>query len=525
MNVIFFCRRGYLCKRKQKHATPNKYSDRPDIENSVENSEYAEIGFVPDVPNMEPNYDQVYEPKDKKVIHEANGHTYQNVGNKDKVAGKQPKSLKSPLGKIKTHTDRLISFFRKQTENDFPQVSKRERENSAGSYDHLRPVSATSGVHVEITPPIDEQNKHTYSHTSDESVKKHVALNQANDKSNKNVKVSPKIGKIEKRTDIPDEEINAFHVGDAYIEFQFGAVDENHPNLVKCPKGDDESKRPAPPTRPPPSPRSAAKPDKTPTPKPSPNQTRQGLAVQNETRPKSPNCLSPNYTSDSPSYDYAAGMHVRPRSASPRSDNSDASSEHSYKILEPEQHQEVYDYADVSDDDVANGTEGYTSGSLYEDVDKNLRAESVRKHKSAPMDSNEYLEPVTSRSRTSSSPDESTDSNVQSKKPKSVASLFKRELKEKAEKKKYNGSKDVDSSNCSKEVNKAVDDSSKMVKSDNVDTKDYQKVDEVKGVLKMARLFESKDNSDSDTSRQSSPRDLQFTNNPNANKKKSSSNA
>ncbi|XP_060556522.1 uncharacterized protein LOC132717134 [Ruditapes philippinarum] len=511
-------RRGYLCKKKKKHATPNKYTDSADIDNSVENSEYAEIGFVPDVACMEPNYDQVYEPKNKKASHETNGHTYQNVGKQDQAQGKQPKSTKSPFGKIKTHTDRLISFFRKQTENDFPQVSKRERENSE-SYDHLRPVSANSSVHVEITPPIDEPN-HTYSHTTDDSVRKQVGLNQEKEKPNKNVKASPK---IEKRTDVPTEELNAFHVGDAYIEFQFGAVDENHPDLVKCPKEGSNDARPAPPTRPPPSPRTVAKIGTTTTPKASPKQTHQVITPQNEIRSKSTNCLLPSNTipDDSPSYDYAAGTHVRPRSASPRgSDVSDVSSEHSYKILEKEP--EVYDYADVSDDELAKRTDGYTSGSIYEDVDKNLRAESVRKHRSdmsVPVESNEYLEPVTSRTRAISSPIETKEpqesKNDQSKTQHSASSLFKRELKERAQQKKKDKSKPVEGEEK---------DFSKMVKSDNVDAKDYQKVDKVKGVLNMAKLFDNKD-SDSDTSRQSSPRDLQFTNLPSGNKKKSSSNA
>lgn len=492
--IFPLCRRGFLRRRKQPHAVPNRYSENVDVDNSVQNSEYAEIGYIPDIPETEPHYDPVYEPK-KKKSDASNGHAYQNVGSANKGVETQSKNLKWPLGVIKSHKDRLISFFRNQHEKDFPQVTKRDKDDSDGSYDHLRPQSANSVVHVEVTPPLDDPS-HTYSHTTDESVKRQVAARAVNN---------------------PGDDINAVHVGDSYIEFQFGAMDKDHPNLVKA--DDRENTRPVPPSRPPPSPRSAARSDKTPSPKASPKQSHSKLSEEKDARSISPNFLTPNNKKHEKSnfnYDYGSEAQAPTFSGSPHaSDVSDVSSEHSYEILEE---QPVYDYADVSDSENSDGM--YQPGSIYEDVDKDSRR--TKSAAGVPQDSNEYLEPITSKTRAISGVT-TADVKDRKNKPETLGSKDNQLRKELIEKTRLKGRTDVlqtpeirnnDNLTKTSESNKQHRNrENEAVKSDNVNTKDYQRADDVKGVLKMAKMFESKD-SDSDSSMQNSPRQINITKSP-----------
>lgn len=456
----------------------------------MENSEYAEIGYVPDKPDTEPPYDPVYEPK-RKNSDASNGHAYQNVGSANKGVETPSKNLKWPLGVIKSHKDRIISFFRNQHEKDFPQVTKRDKDASDGSYDHLRPQSANSEVRVEVTPPSGEP-LHTYSHTTDESVKRQVAARTVNK---------------------PAEDINAVHVGDSYIEFQFGAMDKDHPNLVKA--DDRENTRPVPPSRPLPSPRSAARFDKTPSPKASPKQSPNRLSEEKDARSKSPNFLNPNnkkHDKSSFDYDYGSEAQAPTFSASPHA--SDVS-EHSYKILEE---QPVYDYADVSDSENADGM--CQSGSIYEDMDKDCRR--TKSVADVPQDSNEYLEPITSKTSTISGIIKA-DAKDKKNKPETLHSKDSQLRKELIEKTRLKGRTNVLQTpgirNNDKLVNTSASNKqnsnrdSEAVKSDNVNTNNNQRADDVKGVLKMAKMFESKD-SDSDSSMQNSPRQINVTKSP-----------
>lgn len=160
-------------------------------------------------------------------------------------------------------------------------------------------------------------------------------------------------------------------------------------------------------------------------------------------------------------------------------------------------------------------------GAVYEDVDKDRRDLSVRKHKStteAQYSSDGYLAPITNR-RAASSPGLSEGSTSQPNtnpekavKPKeaSKTSLLKREMQEKFKQKTKNINSDKEENSMLSSDDRIGSKGKDVVKCDNVKTKDYQDAKEVKGVMKMAQMFESK-GSDSDTSRQNSPRNVNRT--------------
>lgn len=533
---IQFCRPGYLWK-KRTPAKANSYTNNGDIENSVENNTYAVIGYVPDIPDTNRRKcDTVHASTNKEMPLHSNssscdGHTYHNINNVDKDMNKQSKKPSWPLGILRSQRDRLISHFRHQTENDIPQVKKGpEREVANGSCDHLRQDSAKSSVQVQVTAPVDGPS-HVYSHTTDRTVRKQAALYQERTKNT----VPNQSSSIENQSEV---EINAVNVGDLYIEFQCVAIGANNPNSIKAPEVVDtnENVRPQPPSRPPPSPSRVAKLKKSPSPNPKLN-----LSVQNEQqsdiRQISSNHLSQDHLTPGSEvdYDYATEIQVPSRSISPRSSdvaNSDSTSEHSYTIPEEQQ---VYDYAEVSDADVAEEDQ---YGSVYDDVDNDPRLASVRKHKSAieiPQDQNEYMEPVSTRTRAISLQGVNTElsSKINAKtEAVSESSLLKSELNEKAQQRRQtkhnpenlkNGDEKSDK-HLAKQDKMKTDNGCKAIQSDNTDTKDYQKVDKMKGVLQMATLFENKDNA-SDTSMKSSPRHIRGTSphNPKTNVNQTSS--
>lgn len=367
--VFIIIRRRGKSKEKQPRSSSNAY-----VENSVENNEYAEIGFVPDNPGNV--YDPVYEPKAKTSgvnpdSTSCNGHTYQNTDGETKA-----KSKKTPLGVINAHTNRLIYFFKKQTEHDFPPVQNRGRKASDGSYDHIKQEAQKGdNTHkkLEISSPVIQTHTNNQLSGRAEDVK-------TGDK--KTVNKASEASTEAKMT----HNVSAVDVGDSYIEFQ--VCDENSPNLLK-PREENNinrGKRPAIPNRPPPSPSAVARLKE--------DQNSPKVNNNKDMKSECPKLLSPN---DLPSYDYAA-QPTHSRSVSNASQQSDVSSEHSYKILEPQQ--PVYDYANVSD----GGDDVIKTGSVYEDVDK---AANDRKHTSdthAQYTSDGYLAPITTRTRTSSNP-------------------------------------------------------------------------------------------------------------------------
>lgn len=466
---------------------PNKYEESGEID-----EEYAEIGYVSS--SAMPNYDPVYVPGQGNVGTEngspnpaCNGHTYQNVG-KSKVDPPLAKSKQSQsvFGHLKSKTEKVWSFFKKQPDGKMnggaTPVKKGDGDMSGGSYDHLRP---SSGVFIEYKPPEDNPG-HVYSHAK--AIPEVTVTDESEAPNYTNTNINSDKGKIQASTS-KDKDAKAVHVGDAYIEFTFDDVDEN--KLVKTKTTENEHARPDPPKRPPPSPRNSPKitsPVKTP-----------GNSNKNSTNILSPESSPPN---DPPCYDYAEGS---PRASPKRrlSNASDNSSEHSYKILEP---QPMYDYADVSDQDVPQFEDSY--GSIYEDVDTNApREDNLRKHKSATeekIDQGEYLEPIENRGRTASYPDNVVHKNTgYVNSPRTDAKSNKTENRTKVPEYENNPRKSEES----KDKN--------IIKSDNVKAKNCEKAAEVKGVLRMKEMFEKKDSSDSESSRQNSPRNNDVTGNDN----------
>lgn len=453
-----FFSHGGLFKRfnRQKSAVPNRYEESGDID-----EEYAEIGFVPDVCDPTPQYDAVYVPgkgtakgNSGVVSPTCNGHDYQNVGNTSGGGQSSQSVVKKPFGKLRSMTGQLFSFFKKesatdQSESKLTVAKPRERGISGGSYDHLRPASG-----IIVYKPEMNDSGHEYSHTNTLSEK---TKSQEPDKS-KAIGTDSK-DSLKDTNGNGNEDLKAVHIGDSYIEFKFGEVDSNQ--LVKTETKHDENVRPEPPKRPPPS----------------------------------PAALSPKHGAESqPKYDYAEGAGTPRASPIPKSTESDNTSEHSYKILEP---QSTYDYADCSDNEMQVIEDSY--GSIYEDVDaENTKSASVKKHKSATdyqVEPSEYLEPIESRTRTISSPGmlgTSSPGYVNIPKVKQI-------LEDKA-------SGDTDAKKSGKQAAELTE-TQGVVKSDNVKAKDYEKGLDIKGVRKMKEMFEQRE-SDSDSSRQSSPRQV-----------------
>ncbi|KAL4233414.1 hypothetical protein ACF0H5_008095 [Mactra antiquata] len=461
--VLFFIwrKRGLPWKlkfQKSHSAPPNSYLDGADIENSCANDEYAEIGFVPDQHHTAtPCYDTVYEPGNKQQLNGRNSTvnpTYANTVNANgtdvNIVHRNPNDANR-----KSVFNRIIGFFKKQNETGFPPVKSRARpslETSGDPYDHLRP---TSGIQIELVPEQTDP-QHTYSHTKD--IKKQVNSTTNDIKHQRQVKNST-VG-------VDHDEINAVHVGDAYIEFQVGPIDSNHPNLVKSPNLETAgTERPAPPTRPPPSPGMGKK-----------DNSSQNLQVAGTkdmiNRSPSPNFLSPD----------KAGS----RSASPVDS---ISSHHTYKILEPHQ---IYDYADVSDDEL--GIAPNPPDDIYEDVDG--KKVSVRKRPTRlPSEDNQYLEPITSKSSATLEAIKDTGEKTKNDSPKSQSSMLKRELKQKMGEKHISKPSDTKPSYVnSGAVDKvAVDKTKAKSNESDLENKDTPSGNGVKGVLGMARMFESGD--------------------------------
>jgi len=444
-----------------------------------------------------PNYDPVYVPGignvdtthvDTNTI--GNGHTYQNVGHRQTESPLvKPKPSPSVFGQLKSKTVKVFSFFKKQPSDSADTLSvpvkHRDREISGGSYDHLRP---NSGGMIEYKPPQNDQG-HVYSRAKaisdaaieDESNSPNYTNSQA---LNSDVEVVPVNGKPDN-----DKDANAVNVGDSYIEFTFDEVDES--KLVKTkPKENSDHVRPEPPKRPPPSPKLDT------------SKLKSSLPTTPIIDRKLPNTLSPDAITptNQPSYDYAAGPDSARASPIPRpsTDAADNTSEHSYKILEPDQ--PMYDYADVGEEEEIPEDGQY--GSIYEDVDTKCdKKETIKKDYKVvakSIEPSEYLEPVESKMRTVSPGD-----YVNTPRDKNVE-VGQRVLPDtKSQSKQISPSKHIDKKLKS---NENIAKCNSVVKSDNINLKEYGQAGEVKGVLKMKAMFEKTESSDSDSSRQNSPR-------------------
>ncbi|XP_052807984.1 uncharacterized protein LOC128236893 isoform X2 [Mya arenaria] len=565
----FYCyrRRGFRFGKKQapKAALPGAVANANYSVDGEQEEEYAEIGFVPETSTSTPNYDPVYVPKGNSPnydpVYVPNGPQYDQVyvpGARKSNEYVSPPSLenggahsfensvdvnrpvqpkKSALGKIKQKKDKLFSYFKKQ-DNLSPNVTDHPRISNASSasYDHLHKIAHAK---VEIRQPILQKStntgNHIYSHTG--------AIDLQNShQDNKDVQSpanSPK--NMEK-------EASAVELADAYIEFK---LDPTAGDRLATFGVSSENIRPEPPSRPPPSPRL------TPG---SINEVSSNTSPILDTLEKMPksNSLSPKQIQvegNQLKYDYAKGSLTPSPRLSPRE-----------SVHLDENSPPMYDYADVSDNETNRNLDD-SRDSTYEDVDAKLKAASLKLKQTAantlsPHDSTEYLEPINKRSRSSSPRNlensnalkENThagsvftnkDSNVKfnignevldakkklqkpkdktqkvqtAKQNETVVSTAKTagsvldELKVKNKEKRKPDSVEPKKGNVETKagaIKGANKQKKSVVKSDNVNTKDYADVGELAragGVSDMKKMFETRDGSESESSRQSSPRD------------------
>ena len=461
--------------------------------------------------NTEPMYDPVYDPKprngatgDIPRIENSKTHTYQNVGKNAQVSNPTnkdksmiPKRLKAPFSKVKKQTNKFVDFLKSRGSHEQTERTSRSREASGGSYDHLRGAILTK---LDISSPIDEQT-HAYSHTSD--IKKSPT--------NQNNTQVPSF-KIEQASYENDQQAQAVHVGDQYIEFQFD-VDKNDPNLVKLKKSISKNNRlrPTPPTRDPPSLNSSRSASPIPSIPRSPTPVITKTAKPQET-------LDPEITFPDPQqlYDYADPDRITPIADRHSQDSTSLEADPTVTNTDD---QPSYDYADVSDEE-RDANESTRGDPVYEDVERKQKETSVRKHKSeADISYNlsGYEIPITTTTRPVSSPKTAASSTPDISEKKMAEPNKRVPLKPQNIIKPNDVVVDLKSELQLKLTNKRVQNTDKptrpvikpvgttspvgttpnskhsdVIKSDNVSTKDYEKVSDKKSVLKMAKVFEQK---------------------------------
>ncbi|KAH3739679.1 hypothetical protein DPMN_046336 [Dreissena polymorpha] len=516
--VLVYKRRGCPIKRiKLRRGAPDVAVTNMSYKSHGE--EYAEIGFVPDISPVEnPSYQErvtgttalstetnLNDYLDKMT---SNGHTYQNTGGVQKSANAIILPQKSPrppgtLAKIRQQTSRFVALFKKPTDNQL-KVSSHPRisDVSTGSYDHIRAFNK-----VDISLPIANQS-HMYSHTNTQQT---FDLNRPVEVDSKSAVAIP----VETKQKEIERELSAVHVGDQYIEFTFDSVADD--KKVHFTMG-SEIPRIDGPKRQPPSPHT------------SPNFIINSQTVE-----------TPKYSMQKPVKDKDVRMFdkgvVKGGEIEENQENGDPP---------------AYDYADTNETDKANEIVD-EPGAVYEDVDADNQLEKDEDKRYMRQDSQGYLAPVSRHSDVSSDTkhmyvNRLSDSNLMGsnggtskangidfnelqskllagKKDSNNANPADSVIKDKAQKshKLYAKGNEVITENENKvskskeapNVKRDVKDTDNksppsgrpsVVKSNNTAAKDYEHLGNVKaGVLNMKLLFENKE-SDSDSSRQSSPR-------------------
>ena len=362
---------------KRRPAVQNSYTDSVGSRSSkaTTNEEYDEIRIVPSAPRLcDLEYDVAREPPHGYANTTPNGsalaekdtedinkkyHTYQNIkGNKqadlDKNSKPVKKSARLPFGDFKQKKDQILSFFRRKNDSlAVPSNEKKPSNGSVTSYDHLN-VNRPD-IHLQVTPPPDDV-RHHYAHT-----KTNVAVTEPKTQPVVEVKRSPS-----------PKGVKAVDVGDSYIEFQFGTIDEDEQDLFKSKARVTDAKLMKP-NRPPPKP---ASPPRLSKPKTPVRDSKECLPAE---RPI-------EEMNDQPAYDYAdADDNVKPVDTK---SNVPTSKESSVNLNSQTSSGMVYSYADVDDDE--NQTIDRLSPELvYEDIDEDTES-SIRKSNSAQDISCDY---------------------------------------------------------------------------------------------------------------------------------------
>ena len=355
---------------KRRPANQNSYTSSVGSRNSgvVNNAEYDEIRDVTDAtqPHL---FDPVYElaketphgyvntGQNGVIVHDSQSdiskeksHTYQNIKAKNKPENAQSSkpnkvSTKSPFSDFKNKKSQLLSFFKRKNNDSLapPHVTKKPSDASVTSYDHLN----VSNPEVRLTvTPAPEDERHPYAHT-------HTVDPYEHTNANVDVPEPKKSPDVIKRSASP-KGVKAVEVGDSYIEFQFGTLDEDGPDFLKPkPKTAENGETNAKLTRP-----------SRPPPKPSSPKLVKTNAKLTESKAPTPTQRPTTEIKDQQTYDYADADDDEHQAVSARTNkNGNLSNSDSRNSAM------VYSYADVDNDDQNMDT--LSPELVYEDVDEN----------------------------------------------------------------------------------------------------------------------------------------------------------
>lgn len=364
----------------------NNYQNSVSSTNSaaVISAEYDEIRDVPDAPRP-PLYDPVYELA-KETSHEyqngiaesekpignirENQPTYQNIkGSKqsteDKSSNSDHKSTKLPFGDFKTKKDQLLSLFRrKQDDLAPPTIEKKPSDASISSYDHLN--ACNPEIKLQVTPP-PEETANPYAHTNIKIADK-VTDSQKSSEAQKTHSLEEIKGSASPKG------VKAVEVGDSYIEFQFGTLDEDGPDLFKSrAKADDVQNTNA----------KLMKPNRPP-PKPASPKLGKANVAENVSKACGPTKQPKEVVTDQQTYDYAE-EDIRLSVASGANKTSvkgESSRDSKAGAMD-------YSYADV-DNDETQSKDRLTPDQIYEDIDDSAEP-NIRKCNSAQDISGDLL--------------------------------------------------------------------------------------------------------------------------------------
>lgn len=376
--VVFVVWRRKRRPLKRRTVVQNNYNDSISSMNSaaVISAEYDEIRDGVEA-HRPPLYDPVYELA-RETSHEyqngtaesekqqgnikKNQPTYQNIkGNKQSTEHKSSKSdyksTKLPFGDFRTKKDQLLSFFKGKQDNLAPPtIQKKPSDASISSYDHLNAYNPE--VQLQVTPP-PEETANPYAHTNTNASDKLTNSTKSSEAQN-----THSLEGI-KRSASP-KGVKAVEVGDSYIEFQFGTLDEDVPDLFMSKAKADEVQN------------TNAKLMKPNRPPPKPGSPKLGNAnvVENVPKASAPTKQPKEVVSDQQTYDYAE-ENIRLSVAS----GANKTSVIGECRTDSEGGAMDYSYADV-DSDETQIKDSLTPDQIYEDVDDSAEP-NIRKCSSA----------------------------------------------------------------------------------------------------------------------------------------------
>ena len=349
---------------------------------AVTNTEYDEIGLVADgqrPSSIHCEYQLAKEPPhgyantaDNHAENSHNNHhTYQNIkGNvQDSNLDQNSKQEKkhSKFGGFTQAKDQLFSFFKKRDDNlTVPNIEKKPSNGSVTSYDHLN-VNQPD-IKLEVSPPPDD-DKHCYARTAT-----NISAEPKKHTENTNRAPSPK-------------GVKAVEVGDSYIEFQFGTIDETEPSLLTSQSKTNDTKLTKP-NRPPPKPAS-------------PKQGKLTVPVR-DSQTDSEVEISSEEVIEQQTYDYADA------DDNPTvSDHSVTASKQKHEVTNSQNSSAMdYSYADCDDEGNQN-TDTLSVDLVYEDIDQGTLTNIKKSHSSQDIRSDysgEYEVPVKGSVRPASQP-------------------------------------------------------------------------------------------------------------------------